>query len=184
MAKTVGTEPPSAREKDPEFLAMQVRALRGAFDNLVESQKQNLIEIGRAFALTEMHQQVLLRIAQDVGAALVNIRLLQVTGDVTSRKEDYMGLKVTEDEQLDVTAYYSEYGKVVESAGQEHADKAVAYWARGCSIEESVERAKVSDETELVSETPPSEGDYQIEHFGGTSGQGNNQQDASTEASR
>lgn len=175
MAKRADTDPPSDREKDPHFMAMQIRALRGAVDNLMEVQKTNLKEIAVAFTMVDMHQQVLMRVARDTSAALVNVRRLQTDGDVTLSGADFLGLRTTPEGELDVTAYYNEYAKVVETAGEAHAEKAVAFWARGCSIEESVERAKLSDEAELAEE-PSTEEVYEVEHFGGTNGQGSHEQ--------
>jgi hypothetical protein len=174
-AKAAGLTEPTADEKDPAFLALQVKALRTSVQQLIDTQGLNLRSISEAFQMVDLHQQVLTRVARHVTAAVVRVRRLQVDGDVDMHTSDFAELKLLEEGGLDMEGYYRERTQVIELAGsQDLADLAVSFWAKGLSVEDSIRRAKLSTRNEQS--VPDSEEEYEDQFFGGTSGQDNHQQ--------
>lgn len=165
----MGIDVPTDAEKDPAFLALQVRALRQAFESLSKANKENLLEIQRAFSMSDIHQQILGRIVRDLTRSVANLQgflvLDRANGiDLTLKLKDGV---------LDVPAYYAEFREVVQTAGEKLGDTAAIFWSQGASPTEAVERAKlrVQENNDPVEET-----NYEIEYFGGTNGKGSDQQ--------
>lgn len=178
ISKAAGVTEPTADEKDPAFLALQVRSLIGTVNNLVKTQENNVQDILKAFSMVDAHQQVLARIVRELALAVGEVRRLQVDGDVTLSKGDLGALKVLEDGSLDMSSYYHEYSAVGNQAGID-ADRAVVLWSQGCSVEESISRAKLERSRRDKKVEHVADPNYVEEFFGGTNGQDHQQQDAS-----
>lgn len=152
----------------------------GALKEMEKTHSHNTHELRKAFGMVDMHQQVLMRLSRDTTGALVSVRRLQVDGDVTKGPGDLGVLKLREDNSLDMHAYYEEYRKTAEAAG-DAADVAVVLWSHGYTPEEAVERATVEHERRMarpVAEEPAAEDlDYEVEQFGGNLVQNHHQQD-------
>lgn len=176
IAKAAGQTEPTAEEKDPAFLALQVRALHGTIDNFVKAQEENLRSIQKAFSMVDVHQQILQRLAREVTVALTRIRRLQVDGNVDMEPSDFGDLKVREDGTLDMHGYYEDYRNLCTLAGPKYADLAVVIWSQGATIEAAVERAKVEKDRQVETGKPSEDPDYEEEFFGGDYGQNHHQQ--------
>lgn len=177
IAKATGRTEPTANEQDPAYLAMQLKALIEDFENFGKAYNQNLEAINKGFAMVDVHQQVLLRVARDISGALVRVRKLQVDGDVNLTKFDFEELKLHDEGTLNLGAYYEEYRKTAEAAGPEHADIAVVIWSKGASPEDAVQRATVEKARQTAEGSHDNDVDYETEYFGGTSGQDHQQQE-------
>lgn len=175
-AKAAGITEPTAEEKDPAWLALQVRSLHGTVQNFVKAQESNLQNIQRAFSMVDTHQQILARITRDLASTVFNVRRLFVDGDITLTPGDFGVLKLRTDGTLDMHAYYETYRKVGTAAG-DAADLAVLIWSQGQDPEEAVTRAKLERQRQLeAGEKPAQELDYETEEFGGNSGQDHHEQ--------
>lgn len=149
--------------------------MRADLEAINDVHKQNYGEIIRGFALNDVHIHVFRRITRDLVSSLVKIRKLQVDGDHTLTPNDF-DVKIAADGSLNLRGYYNEYSNVEGAAG-EKAVVAVSLWAQGVDPEEAVMRATV--EVELPEEElgPDEDSDqYEIHHFGGTSGKSSNEQ--------
>jgi hypothetical protein len=148
-------------------------------------QKENQEQILRAFSMSDVHTQVLQRVARDLGKALVSVRKRQVDGDVTLHPSDFADLKLHPEGELHLSAYYEEYQKVGTAAGEKDADVALSLWAQGMEPEVAVDQAREQRELRearkaagirSVSDSDEDEL-YETQHFGGTSGQSHQQQE-------
>jgi len=183
IVKAAGQTEPTAEEKDPAFLALQVRSLHSTIENFVKAQDANLQSIQKAFSMVDVHQQILQRLAREVTTALTRVRRLQVDGNVDMALDDFGELKVREDGTLDMHSYYEDYRNVASLAGPRYADLAVVLWSQGSTVEDAVERAKVEKDRQVASGEPVVDPDYEEEFFGGDHGKDHHQQvQASAEA--
>src|SRR5688572_12434277 len=114
IAKEAGVDAPTAEEKDPLFLALQVRSLVSTVNQLAEAHTHNVNEIKRAFAMNDANQQIMQRVLRDVATVAA------VSGSV-----GLGALRMKADMTLDLPAYYEEYRKVGVEAGDRDADLAV-----------------------------------------------------------
>jgi hypothetical protein len=176
IAKAAGQTEPTAEEKDPAFLALQIRSLHETISQFVKIQQQNTEGIRKAFSMTDVHQQILQRITRDLTFALVEVRRLFVDGDVTAAKGDLDPLKIHPDGTLDMHAYYQEYRELGVAAGPEHADLALVIWSQGNSPEESLDRAKLEKVKQATSAEPVKDPDYEEVYFGGEHGENHHEQ--------
>lgn len=177
LTKDAGVTEPTVDEKDPAFLALQLRSLVGAVEDLMKVQENNAQEVYRALSMVDAHQQVLSRVTRDLAEGLLNARRLQLAGDITPCDGDLGRLKLQHGSfELDLNAYYGELAQVQELAGREVMDVATVLWIRGDSVEDAVAHAKLGVQSPPAHEEP-SDSDYVIEHFGGNSGQNHQQQD-------
>jgi hypothetical protein len=177
IAKATGHTEPSASEKDPAYLSLQLKSLIADFENFNEAYNQNLEAFRKGFSMMDVHQQVLLRLTRDLTGGLIKVRKLQVDGDVSLSIHDFGELKLHPEGELNLGAYYEEYRKVAEAAGPEHADLAVVIWSKGASPEAAVERATL-EHTRQVAQEARDDGDYETEYFsGGSNGQDRQQQE-------
>lgn len=184
-AKAAGVTEPLADEKDPAFLAMQIKSLITAVTGLGQVQEQNSQQIYRALAMVDVHQQVLARVTRDLAFAVTEARRMQLAGDFTQAVGDLGDLKLNDERTLNMGAYYEEYRQVADLAGQEAVDIAVVLWSQGYEVEDAVARAKLERNRQAAAGEKKSDPDYEVEHFGGNvSGQNHQQQDeASAQAS-
>jgi hypothetical protein len=161
-------------------LVAQVQRLSATVDNLIQAQNENVKGIHKAFAMSDVHQQVLQRVARDLTIAMIGVRKLSVDGSVDFHLADFAPLKLHEqDGVLDLSAYYKEYRELGEAAGQEFADLALIIWSQGQSPEEALERAKLEQTRRAASKvTSDQDEDYETEFFGGTNGQSHHQQES------
>jgi hypothetical protein len=172
-AKATGLPEPTPEEKDPGYLALQVSALRKAVEDQMRVQRQNTSEIQKAFSMVDMHQQVLQRVIRELAFGLKD--------GSTSH------ISLHEDGRLNLEAYYQQWRDVAQKAGPEYAMLAVVVWSHGYTPEQAIEHAKVEVERQKQqthqSSDAPVETDYEVEQFGGTSGQDHHQSvSASAEA--
>lgn len=177
IAKDIGATEPTADEKDPAFLALQVRALSATVQNLVKANENNTHEIVKAFSQVDIHQQILARITRDLTEAVTTARRLQVDGDVTGAKQDLGPLKVDDAGLLHMAAYHAEYRQVSTDAGPTYAQLACLLWSYGRDPEQAIQEAKSQIDGKVESGTPVPDELYQDEYFGGTSGQNHQQQE-------
>lgn len=180
IAKAAGQTEPTAEEKNPAFLALQVRHLLDTVEKMSQVNKENAEAIQKAFAMVDVHHQVLQRVTRDLTGAVVRVRKLQVDGDVNLHASDFEDLKLFPEGGLNLASYYEEYRKVGEAAGEELADIALLVWSQGASPEGAVERARVEKEArerrfEKATDEAP-DADYEEHFFGGTDGQSNHEQ--------
>lgn len=176
IAKAAGQTEITAEEKDPAFLALQVRSIHQTIENFIKAQKQNTESIRKAFSMTDVHQQILQRITRDLTFAVSETRRLFVDGDVTQAKGDLGMLKLRPDGTLDMHAYYQEYRELGVAAGPEHADLALVVWSQGNTPEESIDRARLEKVKQAESAKPAEDPDYEEEYFGGDHGEDHHEQ--------
>ncbi len=175
-AKAAGQAEPTAEEKDPAFLAMQVRSLHQTINNIISANSQNVRNIQNAFGMVDVHQQVLHRIVRDLTMGVYQARRLFVEGQVSSTLSDLGPLKLREDGTLNMHSYYEECQAVANAAGQDKADQAIAFWSQGCSPEVAVKRASLGLDKAAERQEDESDQDYDVEHFGGSNGQDHHEQ--------
>jgi hypothetical protein len=144
-------------------LALQVQALIGTVNNLVNANQHNTREIANAFMRVDMHQQVLQRVVRDITDVLQDATL-----------NSYSAIKLSSDGALDLHAYYEEWRKAAVEAGDK-GDVATVLWSQGESVEDAVTRAKLSPE-DRTAEQPAADNGYEVEHFGGNLGKDHHQQ--------
>lgn len=171
IIKAAGQAELTAEEKDPAFLALQIRALTTAFEKFSEVNSENLVGIRKAFNMVDVQQYVLQRVARDLAVGVSRARRLQVDGDVTLSSGDLGPLQLREDGTLNMRGYYEDYRMTATQAGPKNADLAVVLWSQGYTIEEAVARASLEN-SRPVEQTeergdPPIDPDYDVEHFGG-----------------
>jgi len=159
VAKREGIEPLTESERDPEYLALQVKALTKQVEALNAVNRQNLQTIQRAFSMVDMHQQIQGRVTHDIASTLDALK-----GFVVADSPNYVKMR---DGELDMSAYYAEFKQTVTLAGEEYGDAAAILWSQGASPEEAVNCAKLQTEErpEQVEDT-----EYEVEHFGGSHG--------------
>jgi hypothetical protein len=162
-AKAAGLTEPTVDEKDPAFLALQVKQLQTSVSQLIETQGINLGSIYEAFAMVDAHQQVLFRITR------------HVVETATRERHEPSHLKLTEEMTLDMEGYFRERQEVIDKAGRKLADKAVAFWSRGLSVEDAILRAKLSERND-VPETSEAPEEYEDQFFGGQNVEEHHQQ--------
>lgn len=163
-AKAAGQTEPTADEKDPAFLALQIRALNQSVENMEKAFNENMEAMKKAFSMVDVHQQILMRITREVAKVAV------VSGSAGTGP-----LKLTKNFDLDLPAYYQEYRDVAAGAGPEASDYACVMWSQGMGPEEAIAAAQ----QQLASEETNEEAadlDYEVEYFGGTNGKDRNQQ--------
>jgi hypothetical protein len=177
MAKAAGQTEPTADEKDPAFLAMQVRALVGAIKQIEETIVHNTEELRNAFSMVDMHQQVLQRITRD-------LTLAASMGGHDQEGNLVLGpLRLRDDKTLDMRAYYTDWRKAATLATGA-PDLGAILWSHGYTVEEAAERANLEAERRKAAQAPSEEpeSNYEIEHFGGNLGQNHHEQDAQSSA--
>jgi hypothetical protein len=140
---------------------------------------ENLEGSRKAFSMSDVHHQVLLRVVRELALAVAGVRKLSVDGDVDFSLSDLAPLKLRTDGMLDMRSYYEEYRTVAETAGVKNADVAVVLWSQGYSPEDAVARATVVTENQaeqVAAGVPVVDPDYEDEYFGGNSGQNHHEQ--------